>query len=86
LLTWTAVVTKRVKLGTAVLGLAMRRPLPLAKELAALQDFSEERLRGPRRAFEERGRRLDDEGIAMMRAVWPENPVTFRNRRLRWRG
>jgi alkanesulfonate monooxygenase SsuD/methylene tetrahydromethanopterin reductase-like flavin-dependent oxidoreductase (luciferase family) len=26
--------------------------------------------------FEERGRRLD-EGIAMMRAVWSEDPVTF---------
>jgi alkanesulfonate monooxygenase SsuD/methylene tetrahydromethanopterin reductase-like flavin-dependent oxidoreductase (luciferase family) len=29
--------------------------------------------------FEEHGRRLD-EGIAMMRAVWSEDPVTFKSR------
>ena len=29
--------------------------------------------------FEERGRRLD-EGIAMMRAVWSQDPVTFKSR------
>ena len=33
-LTWTAAVTKRVRLGTSVLVLPMRHPLPLAKELA----------------------------------------------------
>src|SRR5947209_15483912 len=43
-LTWAAAVTKRVKLGTTVLVLPMRHPLPLAKELATLQNFSEGRL------------------------------------------
>ena len=38
-LTWAAAVTKRVRLGTSVLVLPMRHPLPLAKELATLQNF-----------------------------------------------
>jgi probable F420-dependent oxidoreductase len=88
-LTWAAAVTKRVRLGTSVLVLPMRHPLPLAKELATLQNFSEGRLIlgagvGWLEAefaalgvpFRERGRRLD-EGIALMRAVWSEDPVTF---------
>src|SRR4051794_349645 len=91
-LTWAAAVTKRVKLGTTVLVLPMRHPLPLAKELATLHNFSEGRLilgagvgwLKPEFAalgvpFEERGRRLD-EGLAMMRAVWTQDPVTFKSR------
>jgi probable F420-dependent oxidoreductase len=88
-LTWAAAVTKRVRLGTSVLVLPMRHPLPLAKELATLQNFSEGRLIlgagvGWLEAefaalgvpFAERGRRLD-EGLAMMKAVWTQDPVTF---------
>jgi probable F420-dependent oxidoreductase len=88
-LTWAAAVTERVRLGTSVLVLPMRHPLPLAKELATLQNFSEGRLIlgvgvGWLEAefaalgvpFHERGRRID-EGIAMMRAVWTQDPVTF---------
>jgi probable F420-dependent oxidoreductase len=88
-LTWAAAVTKRVRLGTSVLVLPMRHPLPLAKELATLQNLSEGRLIlgagvGWLEAefdalgvpFKERGRRMD-EGIAMMRAVWSQDPVTF---------
>jgi probable F420-dependent oxidoreductase len=91
-LTWAAAVTKRVRLGTSVLVLPMRHPLPLAKELATLQNFSEGRLIlgagvGWLQAefaalgipFQERGRRMD-EGLAMMRAVWTRDPVTFRSR------
>src|SRR4051812_16539583 len=91
-LTWAAAVTRRVKLGTRVLVLPMRHPLPLAKELATLHNFSEGRLilgagsgwLEPEFAalgvpFNERGRRLD-EGLAMMRAVWTEDPVTFQSR------
>jgi alkanesulfonate monooxygenase SsuD/methylene tetrahydromethanopterin reductase-like flavin-dependent oxidoreductase (luciferase family) len=72
-----------------VLILPMRHPLPLAKELATLQNLSEGRLIlgagvGWLEAeftalgvpFRERGRRMD-EGIAMMRAVWSEDPVSF---------
>jgi probable F420-dependent oxidoreductase len=88
-LTWAAAFTKRVGLGTSVLVLPMRHPLPLAKELATLQNLSEGRLIlgagvGWMAAefaalgvpFRERGRRMD-EGIAMMRAVWSQDPVSF---------
>jgi len=88
-LTWAAACTSRVRLGTTVLVLPMRHPLPLAKELATLQCLSEGRLIlgagvGWLEAefaalgipFRERGRRMD-EGIALMRAVWTEDPVTF---------
>src|SRR6476660_294015 len=88
-LTWVASVTERVRLGTSVIVLPMRHPLPLAKELSTLHNLSGERLIlgvgvGWLEAefaalgvpFNERGRRMD-EGIAMMRAVWSQDPVTF---------
>jgi len=88
-LTWAAAATSRVRLGTSVLVLPLRHPLPLAKELATLQNLSNGRLIlgagvGWLEAefdalgvpFKQRGRRMD-EGIAMMRAVWTEDPVTF---------
>src|SRR6202166_4355195 len=88
-LTWAAACTERVRLGTSVLVLPMRHPLPLAKELATLQNLSDGRLIlgagvGWLEAefaalgvpFNERGRRTD-EGIAMMRAVWTDDPVSF---------
>ena len=88
-LTWAAAFTKRIGLGTSVLVLPMRHPLPLAKELATLQNFSEGRLvlgagvgwleaefAALGSPFRERGRRTD-EGIAMMRAVWTQDPVSF---------
>jgi probable F420-dependent oxidoreductase len=88
-LTWAAAVTERVRLGTSVLVLPMRHPLPLAKELATLQNLSDGRLilgagvgwleaefRALGVPFHERGRRTD-EGVAMMRAVWTQDPVTF---------
>jgi len=91
-LTWAAACTSRVKLGTSVLVLPMRHPLPLAKELATLQNLSQGRLIlgagvGWMEAefnalgvpFNQRGRRMD-EGIALMRAVWGEDPVTFPTR------
>jgi alkanesulfonate monooxygenase SsuD/methylene tetrahydromethanopterin reductase-like flavin-dependent oxidoreductase (luciferase family) len=75
-LTWVAAVTERVRLGTSVLVLPMRHPIPLAKELATLQNLSNGRLilgagvgwLEPEFAalgapFRERGRRMD-EGIA----------------------
>jgi probable F420-dependent oxidoreductase len=88
-LSYVAAVTERVRLGTTVLVLPMRHPLPLAKELATLHNLSNGRLilgagvgwLEPEFAalgvpFRERGRRMD-EGIAMMRAVWTQDPVTF---------
>src|SRR5213082_2707098 len=81
-LTWVAAVTERVRLGTSVIVLPMRHPLPLAKELATLHNLSGGRLilgvgvgwLEPEFAalgvpFNERGRRMD-EGIAMMRNLY----------------
>src|ERR1043165_1791147 len=91
-LTWAAACTSRVGLGTSVLVLPMRHPLPLAKELATLQNLSGGRLIlgagvGWTEAefealgvpFRQRGRRTH-EGIAMMRAVWEDDPVSFEAR------
>ena len=91
-LTWAAAVTRRVKLGTSVLVLPMRHPLPLAKELATLQNLSQGRLilgagvgwleaefNALGVPFKERGRRMD-EGIALMKAVWSQDPVSFQTR------
>ena len=88
-LTWAAACTGRVGLGTSVLVLPMRHPLPLAKELATLQNLSggrlilgagvgwlEDEFAALGVPFRERGRRMD-EGIAMMRAAWSEDPVSF---------
>src|SRR2546430_10563179 len=43
-LTWVAAVTERVRLGTSVIVLPMRHPLPLAKELSTLHNLSGGRL------------------------------------------
>ena len=43
-LSYVAAVTERVRLGTTVLVLPMRHPLPLAKELASLHNLSNGRL------------------------------------------
>ena len=72
-LTWAAACTERVRSGTSVLVLPMRHPLPLAKELATLQNLSKGRLIlgagvGWLEAefdalgvpFKERGRRMDE--------------------------
>src|SRR5438270_3840299 len=88
-LTWAAACTSRVGLGTSVLVLPIRHPLPLAKELATLQNLSggrlllgagvgwlEDEFAALGVPFRERGRRMD-EGIAMMRAVWSDDPVSF---------
>jgi probable F420-dependent oxidoreductase len=88
-LTWAAACTNRVRLGTSVLVLPMRHPLPLAKELATLQNLSggrlilgagvgwlEDEFAALGVPFRQRGRRMD-EGIAMMRAAWHDDPVSF---------
>ena len=93
-LTWAAACTQRIGLGTSVLVLPMRHPLPLAKELATLQNLSGGRLilgagvgwmaaefAALGAPFGERGRRMD-EGIALMRAVWSDDPVTFPTRHI----
>jgi len=91
-LTWAAAYTTRVRLGTTVLVLPMRHPVPLAKELATLQNLSRGRLilgagvgwmeaefAALGAPFHERGKRMD-EGLAMMRALWTDDPVSFPSR------
>jgi probable F420-dependent oxidoreductase len=93
-LTWAAAATSRVGLGTSVLVLPMRHPLPLAKELATLQNLSGGRLvlgagvgwleaefEALGVPFRRRGRRMD-EGIAMMRAVWNDDPISIATRHI----
>lgn len=88
-LTWAAAFTTRVRLGTTVLVLPMRHPVPLAKELATLALLSGGRLilgagvgwmeaefKALGAPFRERGRRMD-EGLALMKALWTQDPVTF---------
>ena len=88
-LTWAAAATRRVRLGTSVLVLPMHHPVPIAKQLATLQSLSggrvifgigvgwlEAEFAAMGVPFRERGRRMD-EGIAMMRAVWNDDPISF---------
>jgi probable F420-dependent oxidoreductase len=91
-LAWAAAATKRVRLGTSVIVLPMHHPVPIAKQLATLQTLSNGRvifgigvgwLEAEFSAlgvpFRERGRRTD-ESIALLRALWSQDPVTFKPR------
>jgi probable F420-dependent oxidoreductase len=91
-LTWAAAATQRVRLGTSVLVLPMHHPVPIAKQLATLQCLSggrvicgigvgwlEAEFAAMGVPFRERGRRMD-ESIAMLRALWSEDPVSFQTR------
>jgi alkanesulfonate monooxygenase SsuD/methylene tetrahydromethanopterin reductase-like flavin-dependent oxidoreductase (luciferase family) len=80
-LTWAAAFTKKIGLGTSVLLLPMRHPLPLAKELATLQNLSEGRLilgagSAASRPSSPRSARRSA-SAAITRAVWKEDPVSF---------
>jgi probable F420-dependent oxidoreductase len=91
-LTWAAAVTTRVGLGTSVIVLPMHHPVPLAKQIASLQYLSggraifgigvgwlEAEFAALGAPFRQRGRRMD-ESIALMRALWSEDPVSFEAR------
>jgi probable F420-dependent oxidoreductase len=91
-LTWAAAATKRVRLGSSVMVLPMHHPVPMAKQVATLQCLSEGRVIfgigvGWMEAefaamgvpFRERGRRTD-ESIALLRALWNDDPVTFKTK------
>ena len=91
-LSYVAALTSRIKLGSSVLVLPYRNPIVLAKELASLDVLSDGRLllgvAGGWLAeefdmlgvpFHERGRRMD-EYLALLRALWSDERVTFRGR------
>jgi probable F420-dependent oxidoreductase len=93
LLSHLAHATRRILLGTSVLVIPYRNPLVTAKTLATIDVLSGGRvilgagvgwLREEFEAlhtppFEERGR-VTDEYLALMRAVWTSDPVTFEGR------
>jgi probable F420-dependent oxidoreductase len=91
-LSYVAALTSRIKLGSSVLVLPYRNPIVLAKQLASLDVLSDGRVllgvAGGWLAeefdmlgvpFRERGRRMD-EYLALLRALWTEERVTFRGR------
>ena len=88
-LTWAAAATKRVRLGASVIVLPMHHPVPMAKQVGTLQLLSggrvifgigvgwlEAEFAAMGVPFRERGRRTD-ESIALMRALWRDDPVSF---------
>ena len=88
-LAWAAAATKRVRLGASVIVLPMHHPVPMAKQVATLQLLSggrvifgigvgwlEAEFAAMGVPFRERGRRTD-ESIALMRALWRDDPVSF---------
>jgi len=91
-LTWAAAATKRVRLGASVIVLPMHHPVPMAKQVGTLQLLSggrvifgigvgwlEAEFAAMGVPFRERGRRTD-ESIALLRALWSQDPVTFKPR------
>ena len=89
-MTWVAAVTTRLRVATGILILPQRNPVTLAKELATLDVLSGGRvdlgigvgwLREEFEAlgvpFENRGARTD-EYVAAMRALWNDDPATFK--------
>ena len=94
-LAWLAGMTTHVRLGSAVLVLPYHQPVPLAKALATVDVLSGGRLvvgvaSGWLREefallgvpFAERGARTD-EWLAVLRALWTEERVTFAGRWIR---
>jgi probable F420-dependent oxidoreductase len=97
-LAWLAGVTERIALGTSVIILPYRSPLPVAKLLASVDVLSGGRLifgagvgwmEGEFAAlgvpFAERGRRTD-EALELFRKVWTEREPEIETRRHRLRG
>jgi probable F420-dependent oxidoreductase len=88
-LTWAAAVTEHVGLGTSVMVVPQHHPLALANALASLDalsggrltlgvgvGWSEAEFTALDQDFRSRGRRTD-EIIAILRACWRDDPVSF---------
>jgi probable F420-dependent oxidoreductase len=87
---WLAGITSRVKIGVSVLVLALRHPVTVAKEIAAIDQFSGGRVilgigtgwhadefDYLNADFHKRGRILD-EGLLVLRQLWTEPDKAFR--------
>jgi probable F420-dependent oxidoreductase len=88
-LAWVAALTRSVRLGTSVLVLPMRHPLPVAKAMATLDYMSagravlavgagwfEEEFALLGQPFHDRGRRLAD-AVRLLKACWGPDPVRY---------
>lgn len=97
-LTYLAVHTSRVRLGTGIIILPQRNPLVLAKELASLDELSGGRLifgigvgylepefRALGIPFADRGARTDDY-LAAMRAIWTQPQPAYHGRFVSFEG
>jgi len=89
-MTWVAAVTTRIRVATGILILPQRNPVTLAKELATLDRLSggrvdlgigvgwlQEEFDALGVPFEDRGARTD-EYVAALRALWTDDPATFK--------
>jgi probable F420-dependent oxidoreductase len=96
LLSAIAARTRRIRLGPAVLLLAMRHPVLVAKALASLQQLSEGRLTlgvGVGGEYPPEWQAVDvdwktrasrtDEMIQALRGLWDEGPFTYQGKRLK---
>jgi probable F420-dependent oxidoreductase len=91
-LSYLAALTSRIQLGTSVVVMPMHNPFELAKQVAEVDQLSagrfvfglgigwfEEEFRVLGQDFHNRGARTN-EGLELMKALWSEDPVTFRGR------
>jgi alkanesulfonate monooxygenase SsuD/methylene tetrahydromethanopterin reductase-like flavin-dependent oxidoreductase (luciferase family) len=87
-MTWAAACTQRLRLGCAVFVSTLHSPVHLAKSLATLDQMSRGRLEiglghggkrpfGPFRVDPERYIAQFTEGIALLKALWTDERVTF---------
>ncbi len=89
-MTWVAAVTTRIRVATGILILPQRNPVTLAKELATLDRLSggrvdlgigvgwlQEEFDALGVPFEDRAARTD-EYVAALRALWTDDPATFK--------
>lgn len=91
-LSYLAARTSRVQLGTSVVVMPMHNPFELAKQVAEVDQLSggrfifglgvgwfEEEFEVLGQDFHNRGARTND-GLELMKALWDEDPVTYRGR------
>ena len=91
-MSYLAAKTERITLGTSVVVLPMHNPIEVAKQAAEVDVLSggrhvlgigvgwfEEEFEALGQSFRDRGARTD-EALALMRALWTEEPVTWRGR------
>lgn len=91
-LSYLSALTSRIQLGTSVVVMPMHNPFELAKQVAEVDQLSggrfifgigvgwfEEEFEVLGQDFRNRGARTND-GLELMKALWGEDPVTYRGR------